>query len=296
MNHRSWLILVLLTQISCTDTSDVYSVEKEAATENATATEDVNATDAVSVAEDVTVVEQETASAGGRDPIPDFSQYKDVKETKLAFFGFLSPLVKTVNDQIWTERLWIVENRQGLIDGKLDSSQEATLVGLLNRYSVDVPEKLADADVEKLLERVDVVPASLILAQAANESAWGTSRFALEGRNFFGIWCYSPGCGLTPSRRDAGAKHEVRVFDSVQDGVAYYAHMINTGSAYQRLRTLRANSRAESTKPTGVELAAGLIRYSQRGQAYVDEIRAMIRQNGLSKYLIDRANLDAGNY
>ena len=65
-----------------------------------------------------------------------------------------------------------------------------------------------------LLNRVDVIPPSLALAQGANESAWGTSRFSKEGNNYFGQWCFKLGCGLVPRQRDSGAQHEVAKFDS----------------------------------------------------------------------------------
>jgi Bax protein len=140
---------------------------------------------------------------------------------------------------------------------------------------------------------VDTIPASLVLAQAANESAWGTSRFARQGKNVFGIWCFRDGCGKVPNARAPGKRHEVASFDSVQDGVSYYLLLLNTHPAYAQLRSLRDEKRRVDEKPTGATLAEGLLRYSERGGAYVRELQAMIRVNQLQRYTIDHFQ-DAG--
>jgi Bax protein len=137
---------------------------------------------------------------------------------------------------------------------------------------------------DDLLRRVDAIPASLALAQSANESAWGTSRFAKDGSNFFGQWCYDAGCGLVPSKRNAGASHEVAVFDSPEESVASYLLNLNTNRAYTELRSIRASLRARNKEISGEALAAGLRKYSERGDAYVKELRSMIRYDDLGQY------------
>ncbi|MDX8381543.1 MAG: glucosaminidase domain-containing protein, partial [Ghiorsea sp.] len=134
-----------------------------------------------------------------------------------------------------------------------------------------------------LLKRVDTVPLELVLSQAANESAWGTSRFARKANNLFGQWCFTKGCGLVPSRRNAGSTHEVAAFKSPQLSVRSYLRNLNTGRVYKDLRTIRAQKRAQGKTATAFELAEGLNKYSERGQAYVKEIRSMIKYNG--KYM-----------
>jgi Bax protein len=131
------------------------------------------------------------------------------------------------------------------------------------------------------LSRVDVVPEGLALAQAANESAWGTSRFARDYRNFFGLWCFTEGCGVKPRQASAESTHQVAAFDSVRAGVAYYLLTLNSHPAYAALRARRQDLRVAGQAVTGDALAAGLLRYSERGQDYVDEIKQMIRGNGL---------------
>jgi Bax protein len=129
--------------------------------------------------------------------------------------------------------------------------------------------------------RVDVLPPSLVLAQAANESAWGTSRFALEGNSLFGQWCYVEGCGIVPRRRARGATHEVKSFDSVAGTVRAYFNNINTNQSYEYLRELRADMREEDQPIDSMVLAFGLEPYSQRGDRYVDEVQNIIMQNDL---------------
>jgi Bax protein len=134
------------------------------------------------------------------------------------------------------------------------------------------------------MNRVDVVPPSLAIAQSANESAWGTSRFARKGYNFFGQWCYRKGCGLVPKKRDANKTHEVAAFDSPQESVKMYIRNLNSNRAYKSLRDLRAKLRRSNKPVTGHELAAGLKRYSERGLEYVRELREMISYNKLAVY------------
>ena len=117
------------------------------------------------------------------------------------------------------------------------------------------------------------------MAQAANESAWGLSRFAQKGNNLFGQWCFKKGCGIVPGQRNAGANHEVRKFASINDSVASYMHNLNTGRAYKDLRKLRATLRSTNAAVDGHTLAKGLIKYSSRGKAYVKEIQSMIKTN-----------------
>ena len=220
-------------------------------------------------------------------PIPDFGEIKETRAKKDAFFVYMSELLRQANAEVWQERQLVLQLEARFEKQQLSESDLELLAGLTQYYRLELPVPLTDAVFSELLERVDVIPISLALAQSANESGWGTSRFARQGRNFYGIWCYRPGCGIRPSRQPAGTSHEVQKFATVQDGVRFYIHMINTRKSYAQLRELRAGGRAEEEKPTGTELAGGLTRYSERGGAYVAEIRNMIRQNKLSNYAID---------
>ncbi|MFT4712741.1 MAG: Bax protein [Candidatus Azotimanducaceae bacterium] len=221
--------------------------------------------------------------------VPDFNAIMHIPTKKDKFFAYLQKRIEVANNQVWAERKfvenYIEEHQQTNVTP--DLHEELTRVA--KRYRLDLPENLDENFLSKLLARIDVVPASMVLAQGANESAWGTSRFARDGKNFFGIWCYTEGCGIVPKGRTFGAKHEVRKFDTVQHGVSFYTHNINTGGAYAEFRRIRAELRANEEILSGVKLAIGLIRYSERGAAYVKEIRAIIKHNELSKYNIHRA-------
>lgn len=216
---------------------------------------------------------------------PDFTGFRDVQARKRAFYDYLLPKIHEANEEVMREREWLAALSDQLVFGVPLSVSQADALSLIERRYLVRDIAQTDLDrVEYLLTRVDIVPASLVLAQAAKESGWGTSRFAREGNNFFGIWCFYEGCGLTPLRRTAGLSHEVAMFDSVADGVRYYIRTINTHLAYEDLRQMRAEARGRQEILPGTELARGLIRYSERGLAYVKEIQSMIRYNQLHRF------------
>ena len=216
------------------------------------------------------------------EPLPDFSVYKDVKQKKSAFFGYILPLVEAQNTLIQRKRDKLLELKLLGVD-EHSRSQRNFLTDLAKEYRLTVSE-ITPAEVKQLISRVDQVPASLALAQAAMESAWGTSRFAVQANNLFGQWCYEKGCGLVPLRRNAGSKHEVAKFDSVSDAIESYLRNLNTHRAYSDLREQRAVLRNAGKVVTGHKLAEGLIDYSELREAYVHEIQAVIRINKLTKY------------
>lgn len=211
--------------------------------------------------------------------LPDFASIRDVKEKKRQFFGFIRPAVIAENEKILTLRAE-VERLIGQLTLEQPFSEEehAFVADLSKQYRVSKKFSL----LRKLYElqlKVDVISPALILVQAANESAWGTSRFARIGLNFFGVWCYKKGCGMVPNGRNVGAKHEVAAYSSVEQGVSRYLKNINTNSAYMVFRTIRGQLR-EQNQPLAPEiLATGLIPYSERGTDYVLELTEMIRHN-----------------
>jgi Bax protein len=211
---------------------------------------------------------------------PDFVAIKDVKAKKKAFFDFMRPIVLAENERVLAERKRMLAINEAYRKGKtIDPAEQEWLFALAKSYRISMTE-LDSADAWKLLKlRVDSVPFRLALAQSANESSWGTSRFAREGNNFFGQWCFSAGCGLVPGKRKPGLTHEVAKFDSVNQSVASYIRNLNRGDMYKPLRLVRLEMRDAEKRPTAHALAAGLIGYSERKQEYVDEIRHMIKKN-----------------
>lgn len=200
----------------------------------------------------------------------DYSKIKNTKEKKQIFFDTLRPIIKNKNQ--------LIENdRQRILFAKKHNTDQAWIESIAKKYSVEWDSKKPDWD--RLLTRIDIIPAELAMTQAANESAWGLSRFAQKGNNIFGQWCFKKGCGIVPSKRDKGTKHEVRKFKSINDSIASYMHNINTGRVYAALRNVRASQRAKGEIIDAMKLAVGLEKYSTRRKAYVKEIQSMIRTN-----------------
>ncbi|MDF0748924.1 glucosaminidase domain-containing protein [Marinobacter sp. 71-i] len=215
-----------------------------------------------------------------RADLPDFSTYRDTTEKKAAFFSFLYPRIVLANSRILIEREYL-ESLAG--KDELSKSELTWLKSQAERLRVD--EEPASEDMfRRLRNRLDVIPPSLVMAQAANESAWGTSRFALRGNNLFGQWCFSRGCGLVPQARVEGASHEVADFSSPYRSVRSYIQNLNRHPTYQRLRDIRLKARNSGDFASGSRLAAGLLGYSERGEDYVEEIRSMISYNNLDYY------------
>ena len=216
------------------------------------------------------------------EPIPDFTVYEAGEERKQAFFDYFLPLIEERNRELLDARQelqTLYDNRDGL-----SRRQRQRALAIADEYGLEEFDPLAEDDWNILLRRVDAVPPSLALAQAANESGWGTSRFAREAHNYFGHWCFVEGCGLIPSSRPQGASHEVAAFNSPQHSVERYMHNINNHEAYTDLRRLRSVLRNNGEMLDGNRLVEGLGRYSERGQDYVDEIRSMIRIDDLTQF------------
>ncbi len=214
-------------------------------------------------------------------PPPEFAEISPTQARKAAFFSYFSGIIDDENNKILAQRRRLLATRAKLIQSDALGADETEMIETLSTsYGVSVVED-KNRQLDELLIRVDAVPRSLALAQAANESAWGTSRFAIDGHNYFGQWCFTRGCGLVPHNRRADAVHEVRLFSSPADSVKAYLHNINTHRAYAELRTIRAQASAAKIHPSGSLLANGLLNYSERGAEYVREIKAMIAVNGL---------------
>lgn len=214
--------------------------------------------------------------------LPDFSSYRVVDEKKSAFFNFILPLVQQENQRIARQRQRLA-SLQSQVD-TLTGRQLQWLNGLGSEYQL-APESWSSSRLlEELLLRVDQVPPSLALAQSANESAWGTSRFAVQGNNLFGQWCYNKGCGLVPANRPDDASHEVAIYRKPGYSVASYIRNLNTNPAYRSFREIRAQQREQAVSLSGTASAMGLLKYSSRGQDYVNEIQSMIRLNQLDQY------------
>jgi len=218
-------------------------------------------------------------------PPGDLNKIQSTKLRKSMFFKAILPMVLLANDEIRMERNQLLKiNRQFSTEKTLNDQQLQILSTLAKRYKTKFDESQPERTIVKLLSRVDTIPEDLALAQAANESAWGTSRFSLVANNLFGQWTFIPGQGIIPKDRPEGATYEVRKFSTVYDSVRSYLLNLNTHQAYKQLRQLRTASRVNGQNPKGLKLAEGLLRYSTRGEDYVKELQAMIRFNQLSRF------------
>ncbi|MGR5484809.1 glucosaminidase domain-containing protein [Vibrio alfacsensis] len=212
--------------------------------------------------------------------IPDFNSIKDTKDKKAAFFDFLRPKIALENQRIEKERAFLTS----LQVGDVTSEQTSYAERLAALYSFPLDDNtVTQTWLDEMFKRVNVLPEALVLTQAANESAWGTSRFATQANNLFGQWCYKKDCGIVPAKRGAGNTHEVKMFDTVQESVHGYFMNVNRNRAYADLRDIRANLAGKQkdllSVATASELTHGLLAYSERGIGYVNDLRAMIRHN-----------------
>jgi len=213
--------------------------------------------------------------------LPDFREYTAGPERKTEFFAFVHPLIESENARVLRERRRLETLDAADETGWLD---RIWLNGVARDYGIQAQE-IEPADVvDALLPRVDIVPESLALAQAAKESGWGTSRFAREGNNLFGEWCFDPGCGTVPRNRATGRSHEVRSFANPEESIRSYIRNLNTHESYQDFRAARAGLRAAGQELSGLALAAQLTRYSERRLDYVHEITGLIRTNDLAAF------------
>ena len=214
--------------------------------------------------------------------LPDFASISNIEAKKQQFFDFLQGYVRYENGSVSDLRLQL-RNYADVIDSgaPLSGRERDWVADLAIAYNVDTDTTTDRVLVNELLLKVDVIPASIVLAQAANESAWGTSRFALEGNNVFGQWCFVEGCGIVPNRRVEGATHEVKSFDTIEDAIESYFLNINSHPLYIGFRQERARLRQLGQSLDPFLLVQELGRYSQRGENYIDEVQTMIRQNDL---------------
>lgn len=218
----------------------------------------------------------------GDRSLPDFRVIKETSERKSAFIEFLEPVVAYENERLRERRDELLDILEELEEGDEAAAHESAWL----EKQADLYRVSADNDLERaraLKSKIDVIPRSLALAQAALESAWGTSRFARRGNNLFGQWCFTQGCGIVPLRRPEQASYEVQAFDDIAGSVRTYMQNLNSHPAYAPMRRIRAQARDDGREPTGLEMAAGLVNYAAIGDDYVHHIRSVIRRNELEK-------------
>ena len=199
-------------------------------------------------------------------------------ERKQAFVKFLEPIIEEKNQSLLQARQKLTRLSK---KAKLNIRERRWLKHIAQQYRDATFDLDNEIHWSELINKVDLIPASLVIAQGAKESGWGSSRFAQNGNNYFGQWCYTKGCGLIPKNRNHGAIHEVAKYDTAKQSVFSYINNLNNHPAYKDLRDIRQQLRIVGKQITGYQLAKGLQKYSERGDAYIKEIQALIRSNKL---------------
>ena len=218
----------------------------------------------------------------------DMDDLASVNERKAVFFGMLLPAMLTVNEEIEADRARLEEIAARREDGEILMLEDLNFVTYLAEdYAVNLGDPVVmDEVLADLLLRVDVVPPSMALAQAAVESGWGRSALATNANALFGM-ITTRGDGV-PSRDG----RQYAAYESLFDSVEAYVHNLNYHRAYDDFRELRAEQRAAGLTPDGYHLIEGLDAYSELGDEYIAYIRRVIRFNELQA--LDDARLAPG--
>ncbi len=217
--------------------------------------------------------------------VPHFSNIPSIKERKQAFIAYLSPYVMAETKRFLKEREELEKLYAKYIEGEDLTYNEARWLRMKAvQMRVSVGEKINMFSFYDLRRRMDVVPPSMVIAQAAIETGWGTSRFFKEGLSLFGQQCYNQGCGIVPRNRNEGSLMEVQKFDTPLDAFRAYLENINTHRIYAHLRYMRMHMRVAGKELQGKKLANGLTNYSEIGEKYNGRVKDIIAQNDLDKY------------
>jgi len=209
----------------------------------------------------------------------DLKTLGDTKTKRELFIKIVLPLILYENEKIIDDR-----KRLFKILGK-NFNSPGEKVWLNRRFK---EYKIEDKDLAELKIRMDIIPVSIAVAQAANESGWGTSRFALEGNALFGQWTWSKK-GISPKNKDPDQSHKILQFQILKASVRAYKNNLNTHNAYKEFREVRAKLRQSGTTITGLALIKYLKRYASIGEKYTEIIEGIMVQNSLTDF--DKANL-----
>ena len=202
----------------------------------------------------------------------DLNTIKSVKEKKETFLQILLPLIVAENAKIKKDREYLLK-----IIKKNDSEKKTKWLN--KKYKT---YKIKKKNINELVDRIDIIPTSIALAQAAKESGWGTSRFALEGNAIYGQWTWS-GDGIEPLEKTKNQNHKILKFPLLRASVKAYITNLNTHQGYKSFRAKRADLRKQNKKLAGLELIHELKNYAQTGKEYTKILEQIIKQNDLDE-------------
>ena len=204
----------------------------------------------------------------------DLDEIKDTKLKKDTFIKIVLPLVVAENDKILDDKIKL----KRITSKKMTTDKEKSWLRLkLREY------KVKNSDIAELDKRMDIIPVSIALAQAAKESGWGTSRFALEGNAIFGQWTWT-GQGIEPLDKGKNENHKILRFPILRASVKAYKNNLNTHKGYAEFREKRQTYRKRNKTIKGLNLTDTLDRYAQTGKEYTDILEQIIKQNDLSDF------------
>ena len=209
----------------------------------------------------------------------DLKALGDTTKKKELFIQIVLPLILAENQKILEDR----EKLFKILEKSFNSIGER--VWLKRRFK---EYKIEDSDLAELKTRMDIIPVSLAIAQAAIESGWGTSRFALEGNALFGQWTWGKK-GIEPKQKDANKKFKILNFQILRASVRAYKNNLNTNNGYKEFREARALLRQNDEKISGLKLAKYLFRYAATGKEYTASLEKSIKINSLDDF--DEAKL-----
>ena len=201
----------------------------------------------------------------------ELKEIQSVKKRKELFIQIVLPLILEENNKILLDRkkLFAILNKNN--NSKSDNEW---LNKKFKQYGI------SNKDIPTLKRRMDIIPPSMAVAQAAKETGWGTSRFALEGNALFGQWTYSDK-GIKPAAADVGTTHKVMMFNVLKSSVKAYTRNLNTHKSYRKMRYVRAIQRDNNGKLNSLELVDYLDNYAETGKEYTIILKKIILQNSL---------------
>ena len=204
----------------------------------------------------------------------EMKKIENTKKRKELFIQIILPLIIKENNNIRLERkkLFSVLNKS-----TNTSAEKKWLEQKFKQYGV------INKDLPTLKIRMDEIPASMAIAQAAKETGWGTSRFALEGNALFGQWTWS-GEGIKPAGADEDTTHKVMKFKVLQASVKAYHRNLNTHSSYKEFRSVRAELRDQGKALDGIILSDYIEKYAETGKEYIKVLQKIIKQNQLTDF------------
>jgi Bax protein len=204
----------------------------------------------------------------------EIKKIENTKKRKNFFIKIILPLVIKENNNIKLDRkkLFSILNKS-----KNTKADKAWLISKFKQYGV------LNKDLSTLKIRMDEIPNSMAIAQAAKETGWGTSRFAQEGNALFGQWTWS-GEGIKPLEAENDSTHKVMKFKVLQASIRAYQRNLNTHSSYKDFRSARADLRDKGEKLDSLVLSEHLDKYAETGKEYVRALRQIIRQNNLTDF------------